>query len=60
MKILVKKNFFVNDNFVLLDIGSLGGIQDHYKCFEDQIKVIGFEPIKEEFDKLNLNKNKID
>jgi FkbM family methyltransferase len=57
-KYLVKKKIFVNDNFVLLDIGSLGGIQDHYKCFEDQIKVIGFEPIKEEFDKLNLNKNK--
>lgn len=55
-KTLVKKNFFKKNKFVLMDIGSLGGIQDHYKVFGDQIEVIGFEPIKEEFDKLDLNK----
>jgi FkbM family methyltransferase len=39
-----------------MDIGCIGGIQNHYKVFGDQIEVIGFEPIKEEFEKLDLNK----
>jgi FkbM family methyltransferase len=55
-KTLVKKKFFERNKFVLIDIGCMGGIQNHYKVFGDQIEVIGFEPIKEEFEKLDLNK----
>jgi len=53
----ILKNVSQNNMFTLVDIGSMGGIEKEWKQVGDAIKVIGFEPDKREFNKLNNSKN---
>ena len=50
-------NAFINKNLLLqpiifIDIGSRGGVQKKWLIFKDKLNVIGFEPDKEEYDRM--------
>ena len=54
---LVDKKAFNSRKFVLVDIGARGGPKLQWQAFGGQIKVIGFEPDKEECERLNKSRN---
>lgn len=43
--------------FTIIDIGSRGGVENHWKAFGSDLREIGFEPEKLECDRLNKIKN---
>ena len=50
-------NAFINKDLLLqpiifIDIGSRGGVQKKWLIFKDKLNVIGFEPDKEEYDRM--------
>ena len=50
-------NAFINKHLLLqpiifIDIGSRGGVQKKWLIFKDKLNVIGFEPDKEEYDRM--------
>jgi FkbM family methyltransferase len=46
------KTISENHSFSLVDVGSMGGIESEWEELGDQIRVIGFEPDKRQFAKL--------
>ncbi len=55
---LVRRGTFKTEPFVLLDVGASGGYDRSFDVFEDQLRVIGFEPDPVECARLNAeNKN---
>jgi uncharacterized coiled-coil protein SlyX len=41
------------EEFVLLDVGSSGGIADHWRIYGDRLRAFGFDPWIEDCDRLN-------
>lgn len=52
-RLLAREGLFNNDPMIVVDAGARSGPQSHWPLYEKQIKVIGFEPYKEESDRLN-------
>ena len=59
---LVKRllqNIQPSNIFTLIDVGSMGGIEAEWKCIDEDIKVVGFEPDEREFAKLLPSSKKL-
>jgi len=58
-KHLVETGLFRTDPLVILDVGARGGFESFWtELYADQVSFIGFEPDKEECEKLNHNLDK--
>ena len=53
---MVSNSFFKKSNMVVVDVGALGGAKRYWNNnYHDQVKIIGFEPDREECSRLNKN-----
>lgn len=52
-KYLVDNKLFVDSPLVVVDVGARGGLEYHWADYKDAAQFIGFEPDKEECDRLN-------
>lgn len=50
---LVREGAFDNDSITIVDVGARGGIESHWRVFGTHLKAIGFEPDKNECNRLN-------
>lgn len=52
-RMLTQKRIFESDPLVVIDVGARSGPQSHWPLYENDIRVIGFEPHEEECTRLN-------
>ncbi|MDO8557236.1 MAG: FkbM family methyltransferase [Candidatus Jorgensenbacteria bacterium] len=52
-KHLVESNFFRSHPLTVIDVGARDGVEPHWSCYGDSVRIIGFEPDFEECEKLN-------
>lgn len=50
---LVSQKIFLEKPLIVVDVGARGGKESHWRVYEDQIKIIGFDPDKKECARLN-------
>lgn len=50
---LIKQKIFKDHPFIIIDVGARGGVDKVWNILEDQVHFIGFEPDKQECEKLN-------
>ncbi|AFY58610.1 methyltransferase, FkbM family [Rivularia sp. PCC 7116] len=55
---LVNKKTFSKNPLLVMDIGARGGFEHHWQSYGEQVYKIGFEPDKEECDRLNQQPNR--
>ncbi len=54
---MVKAGILASEPMTVLDIGASGGFPDYWNIFKDQIRLIGFEPNRDEYKKCAQTEN---
>jgi methyltransferase FkbM-like protein len=52
-----EKGVFENNPFMLIDVGCSGGIDSRWKCFGNNLKAYGIDPVLGEIESLNENES---
>ncbi|MBI4534457.1 MAG: FkbM family methyltransferase [Candidatus Melainabacteria bacterium] len=54
---LVASEVFADDPLMVADIGASGGVEQHWKIYDNQFRVLGFEPDKRAYQRLIEEEN---